>query len=79
MGSTALHQWNFRAEDGRFAVWRPGLRVDAQALLEPHADINVRAHRDEGWLRVVPAQVTVFRSGMPARNSRSLRTFEGRK
>src|SRR5215207_8259774 len=25
------HQWNFRSEDGRFVIWRPGLRVDAQA------------------------------------------------
>jgi SAM-dependent methyltransferase len=53
MGYTALHQWNFRAEDGSFVVWRPGLRVDISALLEPHAEINVRAHPDEGWLRVV--------------------------
>lgn len=53
MGYTALHQWNFRAEDGRFVVWRPGSRVDASSLLESEADIDLRAHPDEGWLRVV--------------------------
>jgi SAM-dependent methyltransferase len=34
------HQWNFRAEAGRFVIWRPGLRVDAHALLEEHATIE---------------------------------------
>jgi SAM-dependent methyltransferase len=53
MRYTALHQWNFRADDGRFIIWRPGSRVDASALLERHADIEVRAHPDDGWLRVV--------------------------
>jgi SAM-dependent methyltransferase len=34
------HQWNFRVEDGRFVIWRPSLRVDAHAALEPLADVE---------------------------------------
>ena len=46
------HQWNFRAEDGRFVLWRPGYRVDAHAVLEPRAEIELDEVPEARWLRV---------------------------
>ena len=46
------HQWNFRAEDGRFTIWRPGLHVDAQAELEPLAELTVEPRPDIRWIVV---------------------------
>lgn len=47
MGYAGPHQWNFRVEDGRFVIWRPGLRVDAQRILERYADIETAVAPDE--------------------------------
>jgi SAM-dependent methyltransferase len=41
------HQWNFRVEDGRFVIWRPGLRVDAHDFLEHVADVETAVATDE--------------------------------
>jgi SAM-dependent methyltransferase len=46
------HQWNFRAEHGRFVIWRPGLRVDAHSALEPHAEIEIEELPEHRWIRV---------------------------
>jgi SAM-dependent methyltransferase len=46
------HQWNFRAEDDRLVIWRPGLRVDAHAELEPLADLELDSRQDIRWLTV---------------------------
>ena len=46
------HQWNFRAEDGRFVLWRPGYRVDAHAALQPRAEIELDEVPEARWLRV---------------------------
>jgi SAM-dependent methyltransferase len=47
------HQWNFRAEEGRFVIWRPGYRADAHGELEPRAEITVEEVPEARWLRVV--------------------------
>jgi SAM-dependent methyltransferase len=52
MNYTGLHQWNFRAENGRFVIWRPGLRVDAHTELAKIGDIELDESADPGWLRV---------------------------
>jgi SAM-dependent methyltransferase len=57
MGYAGLHQWNFRAEDGRFVISRPGLRVDAHAELERVADVELEIEPEPGlpeirWLHV---------------------------
>jgi SAM-dependent methyltransferase len=41
------HQWNFRVEDGRFVIWRPGLRVDAHSVLEQVADVETAIAPDD--------------------------------
>lgn len=46
------HQWNFNAEDGRFAIWRPGCHVDAHSILEPEADIEIELLPAARWIRV---------------------------
>jgi SAM-dependent methyltransferase len=46
------HQWNFRAETGRFVIWRPGLRVDAHAELERRAEIDIETLDADRWIRV---------------------------
>lgn len=46
------HQWNFRSEDGRFAIWRPGLWVDAHEILEEKARIEIEELPDLRWIRV---------------------------
>jgi SAM-dependent methyltransferase len=46
------HQWNFRAEDERLVIWRPGLRVDAHAELEKDAAIEIESLTEDRWLRV---------------------------
>lgn len=46
------HQWNFRAEDGRFAIWRPGLWVDAHEALEERATIEIEELPELRWIRV---------------------------
>jgi SAM-dependent methyltransferase len=46
------HQWNFRAEHGRFAIWRPGLWVDAHEALEKKARIEIEEMPDLRWIRV---------------------------
>lgn len=48
-----LHQWNFRADDGRLVIWRPGLELDAHACLLPYAEIEIEPLDDPRWLRVV--------------------------
>jgi SAM-dependent methyltransferase len=47
MNYAGPHQWNFRVEDGRFVVWRPGLRTDAHAILERDADVQTAVATDE--------------------------------
>jgi SAM-dependent methyltransferase len=46
------HQWNFRAEEGRFVIWRPGLRVDAHSVLERNAEVELEVLPDDRWIRV---------------------------
>lgn len=47
------HQWNFRAEHGRFVIWRPGLHVDAQAELDQLAVVEeLRSRPEIRWLQV---------------------------
>ena len=46
------HQWNFRGEDGRFVLWRPGYRVDAHAELAPRAEISLDELPEARWIRV---------------------------
>jgi SAM-dependent methyltransferase len=46
------HQWNFRAEDGRFVLWRPGYRADAHAALQRRAEIELDELPEARWLRV---------------------------
>jgi SAM-dependent methyltransferase len=46
------HQWNFRAEEGRFVIWRPGLRVDAHGELERRAEIEIETLDADRWIRV---------------------------
>jgi SAM-dependent methyltransferase len=46
------HQWNFRAEDGRFVIWRAGMRVDAHSILEPDADLQIESLPESRWIRV---------------------------
>ncbi len=53
MRYAGLHQWNFRADDGRFVIWRPGVEVDAHAQLLPDAEVEIAPIADPGWLRVV--------------------------
>jgi SAM-dependent methyltransferase len=53
MGYAGLHQWNFRAEDGRFVIWRPGETIDAHGELRPQAEIDTEPLEDGKWLRVV--------------------------
>lgn len=45
-----LHRWNFRAEDGRFVIWQPGLRIDVEKELGAIADFTIQPLRD--WLNV---------------------------
>jgi SAM-dependent methyltransferase len=47
-----LHQWNFRVEDGRFIVWRPGLRADVERELGRLAEVSARATNPE-WTEAV--------------------------
>ena len=47
------HQWNFRRERGRFAIWRPDLWVDAHSILEEEAEIEIEELPDVRWIRVV--------------------------
>ena len=52
MNYAGPHQWNFNEEDGRFVIWRPGLRVDAHARLERFAQILVEPNPEMRWLVV---------------------------
>jgi SAM-dependent methyltransferase len=51
------HQWNFRAEHGRFVISRPGLWVDAHAELARAAYIDVENCPDIRWIRVTLRRV----------------------
>ena len=46
------HQWNFREDEGRFVIWRPGLRLDAHERLDGRADIEIESLPEERWIRV---------------------------
>jgi SAM-dependent methyltransferase len=46
------HQWNFRVEDGRFVIWWPGMRVDAHAILEHRAAVQVDSMPESRWMRL---------------------------
>lgn len=52
MSYAGPHQWNFRTEDDRFVIWRPGLRVDAHSELERAAEIKLEPLPEVRWLRV---------------------------
>jgi SAM-dependent methyltransferase len=48
-----LHQWNFRAEDGRFVIWNQARRVVVDDYLQNAAEIRVDvAHGEKDWLMV---------------------------
>lgn len=46
------HQWNMRAEDGQFVIWRPGMSVDAHSILERDADLQIEVLPEARWIRV---------------------------
>jgi SAM-dependent methyltransferase len=46
------HQWNFRAEDGRFVIWRPGVRFDVRAWLDADPEIEIESLPESRWIRV---------------------------
>jgi hypothetical protein len=52
MGYAGPHQWNFTARDGRFAIWRPDVWVDAHAILERRAEIEIELNLETRWIRV---------------------------
>jgi SAM-dependent methyltransferase len=62
MSYAGLHQWNFRADDGRFTIWRPGETIDAHTLLSPLAEVRTEPLSDGAWLRVTLRR----RQGQPA-------------
>lgn len=41
-GHSALHQWNFRCEDGRFVLWGKDGRLDLSEALDPFAEVECR-------------------------------------
>lgn len=48
---TGLHQWNFAGENGRFIVWRPGVRID---VLDQVAELvgEARVNASDNWIAV---------------------------
>jgi len=46
------HQWNYREEDGRFLIWRPGLRVDVSRVLGAEARITAESFPEARYLSV---------------------------
>jgi SAM-dependent methyltransferase len=39
---TGLHQWNFCAQEGRFAIWSPTTRIDVAQRLGPEVSTSCR-------------------------------------
>ncbi len=53
MQYAGLHQWNFREEDGRFVIWRDGLRVDVTDAVSDLADVRAESFPEHRYLSVV--------------------------
>jgi hypothetical protein len=50
-GHSALHQWNFRAEDGHFILWGEAGRVDVGEALAGEGETVATV--DDGWVDVL--------------------------
>jgi SAM-dependent methyltransferase len=53
MQYAGLHQWNFRTDNGRFVIWRPGETIDAHGLLSELTEVSTEPLTEGRWLRVV--------------------------